>query len=308
MAKGHDIRRRIKSVKNTKSITKAMEMVAASKMKKAQDQALQTRAYAEKALEILARVSDKVGEYPHYLLNQPKGNRILILLVTSNKGLCGSLNTNIIRKMAEFIQDVEKDDKDATFKFLTLGKKGREACFRFKYDVEGDYSDVGDSFSFNDIRPMIKFALDEFKAGKYDRVYVAYTHFVSVLSQKPVMKRIVPLGGDILETVQEILTTQKQEEGDNPHEAYEYIFEPNPKEVLDELLPKMVEMQVYQSVLEAYASEQSARMMAMKNATEAAGELIDDLTLIYNKTRQAGITQEIAEIVGGVEALKDVKS
>lgn len=308
MAKGLEIRRRIKSVKSTRSITKAMQMVAASKMRKAQEVALRTRSYAEKALEILAAVSDKVPNFPHYLLEKREGNRSLVLLITSNKGLCGSLNTNVIRKAIEFMEMTTGETKrdpaqKETFHFVTLGKKGRDTLFRLKKEVKADYSDMGESLSFIDIAPLTKNLLDEYKDGHYDRIYIVYTHFVSVLVQKSVVKRVVPLGKDLLAVLQEISAANRGQER-KVEGQYEYTFEPDPKEVLDELLPRLVEMQIYQSVLEAYASEQSARMIAMKNATEAAGELMDDLTLTYNKTRQAAITQEISEIVGGVEALK----
>ncbi len=307
MAKGLDIRRRIKSVKSTRSITKAMQMVAASKMRKAQEAALRTRSYAEKALEMLATVSDKIGNYNHYLLQKRNGNRCLVFLITSNKGLCGSLNTNAVRKAVEFMDSKEHgEDLPKEFHFVTLGKKGRDTLFRMKKDVKADYSDIGDTLSFLDIAPISKNLLDEYKAGNYDRVYIVYTHFVSVLVQKTVVKRVVPLGKDLLDILQVITSSNKMKEQiKDAH--FEYKFEPSPKEVLDELLPRLVEMQIYQSVLEAFASEQSARMMAMQNATKAAGELVDDLTLTYNKARQSGITQEISEIVGGVEALKKAK-
>lgn len=302
MAKGLDIRRRIKSVKSTRSITKAMQMVAASKMKKAQEAALRTRSYAEKALEMLATVSSKVVSYSHYLLDKNEGNRFLILLITSNKGLCGSLNANVIRKALEFITEKEDLGKGKNiFHFVTMGKKGRDTLIRMKQSVVADYSDIGDRMTFLDIAPITRNLLEEYKNNNYQRVYVVYTHFVSVLGQKSVIKRVVPLGKDILDSVREIMNKQETTPID---ESYEYTFEPNPKEVLEYLLPRLVEMQVYQAVLEAQASEHSARMVAMKNATEAAGDLIEDLTLTFNKTRQASITQEISEIVGGVEALK----
>jgi F-type H+-transporting ATPase subunit gamma len=316
MAKGLDIRRRIKSVKSTRSITKAMQMVAASKMRKAQEQALKTRSYAEKALEILATLSEKVGDYHHYLLDKSDGKRYLILLITANKGLCGALNTNVIRKAIDFMESkknvtipeekeehITKDIEKEIFHFTTMGKKGRDSMLRLGKVITADFSDIGDHVSFLDIAPITKQLLDEYKGKKYDRIYIVYTHFVSVLVQKPVIRRVVPLGRDILDSLKSVMT-KKQVEHVVSDEEYEYLFEPNPQEVLDELLPRLVEMQIYQAVLEANASEQSARMVAMKNATEAAGDLIDDLTLSFNKMRQSAITQEISEIVGGVEALK----
>ncbi len=301
MAKGLDLRRRIKSIKGTRSITKAMEMVSASKMRKAQDQVLKIKSYSEKALEILAGISEKMPDYPHYLLKKSEGKKYLMLLITSNKGLCGSLNSNAIRKTIEFT-----GGKDGEYSFVTLGKKGRDALFRLGHKVEADFSDVADKPSLLDIAPVSKYLLESYKKGSYDRVYIVYTHFLSVLKQKPVVKRVVPLGKDIMNFLKDVYTNKDEvNSGKEGKEAdYEYIFEPTPSEVLDDILPRFVEMQIYQSVLEASASEHSSRMVAMKNATEAAGELIDLLTLTYNKLRQSSITQEISEIVGGVEALK----
>lgn len=318
MAKGLEIRRRIKSVKNTRSITRAMQMVAASKMRKAQEQALKSRAYAEKALEILTTVSEKVGSnYKHYLLEKPVGKRYLVLMITSNKGLCGSLNTNVVRKAIEFMEHetmtdisqpqekkIEEAIENKIFEFSTLGKKGRDSILRLGHVLKADFSDVGDNLSSLDVGPLTTHLLEEYRNKSYDAVYIAYTHFVSVLMQIPVVKRVVPLGGDLLDSIQEILSNKNKEAVKKMNLKYEYQFEPSPRAVLDELLPKFVEIQIFQAILEANASEQSARMVAMKNATEAAGELIDDLTLTYNKTRQAAITQEISEIVGGVEAMK----
>lgn len=299
MAKGLDLRRRIKSIKGTRSITKAMEMVSASKMRKAQDQVLRIKSYSEKALEILAGISEKVPNYPHYLLKKSNGKKYLVLLITSNKGLCGSLNSNAIRKTIEFI-----GGKDGEYTFVTLGKKGRDALFRFGHKVEADFSDIADNPSLLDVTPVSKYLLEAYEKGNYDRVYIVYTHFLSVLKQKPVVKRVVPLGKDIMMFLKDVYG--KEAENVNQGSDYEYIFEPTPSEVLDDILPRFVEMQIYQSILEASASEHSSRMVAMKNATEAAGELIDLLTLTYNKLRQSSITQEISEIVGGVEALKEI--
>ena len=309
MAKGLDLRRRIKSIKSTRSITKAMQMVSASKMRKAQEQALRTRAYAVKALEMLAMLSDKVGDYPHYLLKkEEQASRVLVLLISANKGLCGSLNTNVLRKAVDFSAGQRREGvaacPPAQIDFITLGKKGRDALLRFGHRIVADYSDLGDDLSLSQIQPITKQLLDEYRAGHYDRVYVVYTHFVSVLKQLPVIKRVVPIGKDILESLAELKLKIFSPES-IPTESYEYRIEPSPAVVLDELLPRFVEMQIYQAVLESAASEQSARMVAMQNATDAAGELMDQLSLLYNKLRQSSITQEISEIVGGVEAMKE---
>lgn len=327
MAKGLDIRRRIRSVKNTKAITKAMEMVAASKMRKAQEAALRSRSYAEKALEILSTVSGLIPENHPFLAGHrraggEKGKRYLILAISPNKGLCGSLTTNLMRSIATFVQENEAATSDgqramgntsqasrsapspqpvASFDFVTLGKRGRDALLRMHYGIASDYSDLGDSVGVSDLGPLAKEVLGGFEQGKYDGVYAVYTHFSSVLVQKAVLKRILPLGRDMADML--ALTNKEYHQG-TEKEPTEILFEPSPEAVLSQLIPRLTEMQIFQAVLEAQASEQSARMVAMQNATKAAGELIDDLTLTYNKARQAAITQEISEIVGGVEALK----
>lgn len=305
MAKGHDIRRRIRSVKNTRSITKAMQMVAASKMRKAQEQALKTRNYAEKALEILSHISSKQEAFSHYLLQKPKGKRICVVLFTSNKGLCGSLNGNSIRKLLEYMKDQKNQDSSVSFSFITLGKKGRDMLFRMNQHVIADFSEQGETTNFDALRPLVHTVLEGFKNEEYDAVVLGYTHFVSVLSQKPIIRTLLPLTEHNLEELIDQLSTRALTERTTTKTLHssDYLFEPSAQEVLQELLPKLVEMQVYQAWLEQYASEQSARMVAMKNATESAGELMEDLTLLYNKTRQAVITQEIAEIVGGAAAL-----
>lgn len=305
MAKGLDIRRRIRSVKNTKAITKAMEMVAASKMRKAQEAALRSRSYAEKALEILSTVSGLIPQdHPflggHRTTKTEAGKRFLILAITPNKGLCGSLNSNLMRSITTFVTENESAP-GASFDFVTLGKKGRDALLRMHLGIKSDYSDLGDSVGVRDLGPLAKELLGGFEKGEYDAVYAVYTHFYSVLAQKAVTKRILPLGRDMLDILE---MTSKEYQKIEEKAPSEMLFEPSAPEVLSELIPRLTEMQIFQAVLEAQASEQSARMVAMQNATKAAGELIDDLTLTYNKARQAGITQEISEIVGGVEALK----
>ncbi|MFH0820647.1 MAG: ATP synthase F1 subunit gamma [Candidatus Peregrinibacteria bacterium] len=307
MAKGLDIRRRIKSIKSTRSITKAMQMVAASKMRKAQEQALKTRSYAFKSLQILAAISEKLEDYSHYLLTKTKGHRSLVLVITSNKGLCGSLNTNLIRKVIDFTDDMkikypELNELAEPFHFVTIGKKGRDTLFRLGHKVVADFSDISETQTFLKVVPMIRYLFDKFQMEGYDRIYLAYNHFISVLNQKPIIKRLLPLGSDLLDDLSEVFDRQSKIE--SSESSYGYVFEPSPAEVLEDLIPRLVEMQAYQSLLESQASEHSARMVAMKNATEAAGDLIDDLTLTFNKARQSSITQEIAEIVGGAEALK----
>jgi F-type H+-transporting ATPase subunit gamma len=299
-----DLVRRIKSIQNIQQITKAMEMVAASKMVKAQEQAVVTRAYSHKALEILASIGDRVSYIKHPFLtkSEEKKGGVLICLVTSNKGLCGSFNTNTIKKMIEFKKDLD-DQGVAKVDFVTIGKKGKDAVLRMKYSLIADYSDqLQEVYDSDDILPVSHLLKKEYMDGNYSRVYLIYTHFVSTLSQISLIKRIAPISQDIKSVFAQIDPDYNEEE-ESKGPVIPYNIEPADYEVIDSLLNILIDAQVFQMVVESSASEHSARMVAMKNATEAAGDLIEDLRLTYNKARQAAITQEIAEIVSGAEAL-----
>jgi F-type H+-transporting ATPase subunit gamma len=288
-----EIRRR-KSVKD-KQITKTMEMVSASKMRKAQSAALQTRAYAEKALEILLSLEGQ--KITHPLLEQREVKHTTVILVSSDRGLCGGFNSNLVRKLNEKLRGTDL----TTVKAVTLGKKGRDGIARLNYSIGADFSGNVDRLNFATIAPIIRMVLKDYIEKKTDRVLLAYTHFVTTLSQKPVVKILFPFSPESLEEVlKDILGAQfEQQKVKN-----DYLFEPSPEEVLASLLPKLAEAQMYQAFLESQASEHSARMVVMKNATEAAGELIDDLTLTYNQARQSSITREISEIAAGADALQ----
>lgn len=307
-ASGKELLRRIKSVSNTQQITGAMQMVAASKMMKAQEKALQTRAYAHKALEILAHIGTRLGYVKHPLLTktEKKGTGVLICVVTSNKGLCGSLNTNVLKKVSEFKRDLEKDGVDK-IDFVTVGKKGKDAVLRMKGNLIADFSEqISDTYDSADVLPLSHMLVKEFESGNYNRVYLVYTHFISTLTQTTIIKRIAPISDDIKSVLKQIDENYKEEE--LPKLTTPYTIEPAENEVIDSLLDILIDAQMFQMILESTASEHSARMVAMKNATEAAGDLIEDLRLTYNKARQASITQEISEIVGGVEAQKSTQS
>lgn len=297
-----DIRRRIKSVKNTAQITKAMEMVSAAKMRKAQDAALRTRAYSDYALSLLSRIARKNDEDMstlHPLLRKQESKRILLVAVSSNRGLCGGLNTNVIRKSVEYIKKEQSEGRAVDV--ITVGRKVHDALAKMQFNVIASFNEFGDSLQFIEVSPLTKMAIDAFSHGDYDRVVMCYPHFVSTIAQRPVIKRIMPLGKDLLLFFSEALN--KKFEADT--NEIDYLFEPSPAEILQTLLPKLVEMQMYQSLLESNASEHSARMVSMKNATDAAKDIIDDLTLTYNQARQAAITREIAEITGGAAALEN---
>jgi F-type H+-transporting ATPase subunit gamma len=286
-----DIRARIRSVQNTRKITKAYQVVAATKLRRAQ-QAVQTaRPYADKMLEVLATTSELATEYRHPFLQRRDGRRAVVILVTTDKGLCGAINVNSIRAANRHLLDNQLQGR-----WVTIGKKGRDFLARFGRDIIADASELGDYPSFAAILPAITVALQEYEKGEADTVLMVYEKWISTLRQEPTVRTLLPI---------EIPKQEKPGEGAaKPTSNADYIYEPSAEEVLDALLPRYVETQVFQAVLENKASEWSARMIAMQNATDAAGELIDSLTLYMNKVRQAMITTELMEIVSGAEALR----
>jgi F-type H+-transporting ATPase subunit gamma len=282
MASQRDIRRRIQSSKNIKQITRAMQFVAASKLKRAQEATLASRPYAEKLDEVLADLATVLGSDDHPLLTRREGGKRLIVLITTDRGLAGALNTNTIRFAAQQITDTSGD-----LTVVTVGRKGRDAMRRARVPLEAHFEGFGDRPSFADVLPLARLITDDFLAGTYNRVDIVYSLFVSTLSQQPSMIELLPI---------------------NPSEdtvgipGNQIIFEPSPAAVLEQLLPRYVATRLFQAVLEGKASEESSRMVAMKNATENAEELIDDLTLAYNKVRQSNITREMIEIASGAKA------
>lgn len=275
-----------------------MEMVAASKMRKAQQAALATRSYAEKAVEVLESLGNTgVSDVRNPLFEQRSGKRTLVLLITSDRGLCGGLNSNLVRKVVEEVKALPKED----ISIVSVGKKGRDMMMSMGYSVVADFSGtVEKTASVSVILPIAQTVLKSFENGEVDRVLIAYTKFVSTLTQKPTVEPILPLTKELLEkTVEEITHTEEVKGADKAL----FLFEPSPEAVLASLLPRLIEMEFFQALLESGASEHSARMMAMKNATDAAGEIINDLTFSYNQARQASITAEIAEIAAGAEAV-----
>jgi len=284
MPSTRDIRRRIKSVKNTAQITKAMQMVASSKMRKAQLAALAGRPYATLMNEVLAAVSEGVGDFTHPLLEKRDGTKRVVILISTDKGLCGALNSNLLREAVKF-------DKDTTA-YVTAGRKASQFISRTKRNLVAEFS-YRDNPQFAEARAISKFAQDLFLKAEVDRVDVLYTNFISTLSQKPEARQLLPIGRiHALE-----VGVEGHGEGDDLKKSeVEYLFEPNAAGVLGNLLPHYVNFQVFQFLLEAKASEHSSRMVAMKNATDNAKQLIKDLTLEYNKLRQANITKELLEI------------
>jgi F-type H+-transporting ATPase subunit gamma len=292
MPSTRDIRRRIKSVKNTSQITKAMQMVAASKMRKAQQAAIAGRPYATLMNEVLAEVTYHAGDFNHPLLERRAGGKVGVVIVSTDKGLCGALNSNLMREAAQF-------DKNHTL-FISAGRKASQFVARTKRQLAAEFS-YKDAPLFSEARAISKFAQDLFLRKEVDRIEILFTNFISTLNQKPEVRTFLPVG--------EIKGLTAGVDGHDSTEALlkgatEFLFEPGPEQVLGGLLPHYLNFQVYQILLEAKASEHSARMVAMKNATDNAKQLIKDLTLEYNKLRQSNITRELLEITSAAMALE----
>jgi F-type H+-transporting ATPase subunit gamma len=290
MATIREIKRRIRSVENTAKITNALQLVAASKMRRAQERALAARPYAERMRTVLgnladAHVGDDAEGASHPLLQQREVRETAVLLITPDRGLAGGLISNLERHAGEIVLSPERA---GDVSMIPVGRKGRDYYSRFDVPFRAEFTQLGDYPSLAQIRPISRIAIDDYMSGAIDQVLLVYAQFVSTATQKPTTVQVLPV---------------QPPASDEPVAEVEYIFEPSPQAVLEELLPRYVEMQIYQAILEAAASEQSARMVAMKNATDAANEMVDDLTLDYNKARQNQITSELLDIAGGVEAL-----
>ena len=299
MAGTKEIKRRIKSVKSTKKITKAMELVAASKVKRAVSATLASRLYAEYSSSILTSVAKNIEKISSPLFTEREVKNVLLILITSNRGLCGAYNAQIIKR-ALFL--IKKENENTNIHILTIGKKGDVAMRRINKNIIASFFELPDYVSLRDVVPISKLSIDEFSLGNYDKVLVAYTDFISALNQKPNIKQILPVSKRSLKELIENLGENKnnQEENSKQDRKIDYLVEGDTKDLIASLALKLTRMQIYQMLLESNASEQSSRMMAMKNASEASGEMIDDLTLMFNKARQANITREISEISAGM--------
>lgn len=288
MAGGKEIRDKIKSVQSTQKITKAMEMVAASKMRKAQDRMLCARPYAEKIRSVVAHISKANLEYKHPFTVDREAKRVGYIVVSSDRGLCGGLNINIFRKVMTEL--VEWDSKGVEIDVACIGSKALGYFRRQGANVVSEASHYGDAPSMNDLVGAIKVMLDAYEEGKIDRLFIISNKFVNTMTQQPTVEQLLPVSADA-EAAEEVPA------------LFDYIYEPEAKPVLDVVLKRYVESQIYQAVVENVACEQSARMIAMKSATDNAGDLIKELQLVFNKARQAAITQEISEIVSGAAAV-----
>jgi len=301
MPNARDVKNRIKSVKNIGQITRALEAVSASRVRKAQARVLASRAFSEKAWEILLNVQSAggQGEALHPLLTEREEiKKIMIVLITSDRGLAGAFNTNVIRVAQRFAERLGKP-----VEWVAVGRKGRDALIRAGENVVAEFSDMPDDATIRDISPIARIAIDAFLSGDVDDVYIAYTDFINTLTQKPTVLGWLPLVPHNIEDQVAAEYIKDVPAVSTGNQDYEY--EPNAQAILDEIVPRFTELQMYQALLESKASEHSARMVAMRNASDNASQLADDLTLVYNKARQAAITNEILDIVGGAEALQD---
>jgi len=287
MAGAKEIRTKIKSIQNTQKITKAMEMVAASKMRKAQDRMLAARPYAEKIRQVIAHLAQSHPEYKHPYTIVRDVKRVGYIIISTDRGLCGGLNVNLFRRAVTSIS--EYHEKGVEIDVACLGSKGLGFFKRFGVNIVAEATHLGDAPSLNDLLGAVQVMLTAFDEGKIDRLYVVNNEFVNTMTQTPVVEQILPI--------------EAQQPMEDLGHHWDYIYEPSSKDVINVLLTRYIESLVYQGVVENVASEQAARMVAMKSASDNAGNLIDELQLIYNKARQAAITQEISEIVSGAAAV-----
>ena len=291
MAAGKEIRGKIKSVENTKKITKAMEMVAASKMRKAQERMRAARPYSEKIRQVAANLGQANPEYTHAFMKTNEVKAAGFILVTTDKGLCGGMNTNVLRALTTKLREHQADGMG--IEAVAIGNKGLGVLNRIGARVVSHVTQLGDTPHLDKLIGPVKVLLDAYAEGKLSAVYLCYTKFINTMKQESVVEQLLPLAAD----------SMKVEAGQM---SWDYIYEPDAASVIDELLVRYVESLVYQAVAENMASEQSARMVAMKSATDNAGNVISELKLVYNKTRQAGITKELSEIVSGAAAAAGV--
>lgn len=286
MASGKEIRSQISSIKNTQKITRAMEMVAASKMRKAQDRMSASRPYADKMRNVIKHLAQAHPEYHHPYLADRDVKRVGYIVVSSDRGLCGGLNNNMFRMLLGELSDWDK--KGVNVEMCTIGQKA-SVFFKNITDIKAQVTQLGDAPGISELIGTVKVMLDEYDNGELDRLFVVYNRFVNTMTQQPTIEQLLPI------------STDKEEKELKHH--WDYIYEPDAKSVIDGLLKRFIESQVYQGVAENIACEMGARMVAMKSASDNAGDLIDDLELVYNKARQAAITQELSEIVAGAAAV-----
>lgn len=288
MAGAKEIRTKISSIKKTQKITRAMEMVAASKMRKTQERMRASKPYANKIYDVVKHIARANSEYRHPFMNERDVKRIGLIVVTTDRGLCGGLNSNLLRESIKNIRGWKEQGKEIDV--AVIGRKGHAFFRRVGGHILGSIDQLGDTPSINDFIGVVKIMIDAYYAGSLDAIHIVYNEFLNTMTQKPRIKQLLPL-------------PKSEEDNNTLGHHWDYIYEPDAKDLLDDLLERYIELQVYQGVVENIACEQAAKMIAMKSATDNAGELIKEFQLAYNKARQAAITQELAEIVGGADAL-----
>lgn len=289
MSGAKEIRNKIKSIQNTKKITKAMEMVAASKMKKVQESMIRSRPYSEKIKDVIKNVGEGVLEYKHpYVVSRDIRN-IGVIIISTDKGLCGGLNVNLFKHFIKHL--FELNEKKIGVKSVLVGKKSEIFAKRVGLNVAGSVTNFGDKPQVSDLLGIIKIIIDLYMSEEIDAVYLLYNRFINTMSQRPIYERVIPIQRKIFGNA------------DVKKKYWDYLYEPEPEKLMEFLMKRYVESLVYQAVVENIACEQAARMVAMKSATDNAGDLIDSFKLMYNKARQASITQELSEIVAGAEAV-----
>jgi F-type H+-transporting ATPase subunit gamma len=318
MSNSKEIRSRIKSINNTGKITRAMEMVSAAKMRKSTERVLQIREYAHAAWSVLTNLARAFEKYEHGLLEVREVKSVLVVVITSNRGLCGSFNAQIMKKVKEEVNHPEKlkinrigtkkidspvADKDLKVDFITVGRKGEGLVSKLGKEIIAAFPELTYLPGIDEVRPLSQIVIDNYLAKKYDKVVIAYTDYISAMVQEPRIRQILPISKiDLEKQIAEMDNIAKDSGLEKPQ--MEYKVEPSPKVVLKHIFPRLIEMQLYHAILESNASKESARMMAMRSATDAAKEMSEDLTLAYNQIRQMKITQEIAEISAGRAALE----
>lgn len=286
MAVGKEVKTKISSIKSTQKITSAMEMVAASKMRKAQERRAVGKPYAIRIRSVVGQIAKAVSEYKHVYMEQREIKRVGYIIISTDRGLCGGLNTNLFKQVIKSMKDWS--DKGVSNDLCVIGNKAAGFFGGFGGNIVATVKDLGDAPTQNDLIGGIKVMLDAYEAGTIDQLYLVSNEFVNTMTQTPLIEQLLPL---------------KPAENEDLSHHWDYLYEPDAKELLDELLVRYIESQVYQGVVENKACEQAARMIAMKSATDNAGELVKELQLLYNKARQAAITQELSEIVSGAAAV-----
>jgi F-type H+-transporting ATPase subunit gamma len=301
-----DIRRKIKATKSTRQVTKALELVSASKMRRATQNAVRLRVYAVAAWKILKRLSG-AKEVPHPFLKEKAPAKILVVLFSSDRGLCGGLNAQLFRKLNQYVKGVEELKSYEKMDFVGIGRKGQQFLRRMDKNVIAAFPAFSNHPTFRDTLPLVRLITESYLSGAYDHVVILYSDFISVILQEPTAKVLLPLSKSTLHEMIEGMLTKRDAKTESMDEALsedDYKLEPSAAEVLNVILPQLTEVQVYQAALESAASEHSARMIAMRNASDNASDLLGDLSLTYNQTRQAGITAELAELSASKAALE----